>query len=61
MGPAFGCSNGLVGLISKYNDVLHFFLCKVPDAYPDLISPTDTVEMNYGFSRTFRKTTEGRA
>jgi hypothetical protein len=28
---------------------------------PNLILPTDDVEANYGFSRTFRRMAEGRA
>ncbi len=59
-GPAFGCSNESVGLVSEYEDMLHFFLQKVQDAHPNLILPTDNVEVNYGFSRTFRRMAEGR-
>ncbi len=60
-GPAFGNSNGSVGLMSEYDNMLHFFLQKVQDAHPNLILPTDNVEANYGFSRTFRRMAEGRA
>jgi hypothetical protein len=60
-GPAFGNSNRSVGLMSNYDYMLHFFLRKVQDAHPNLILPTDDVEANYGFSRTFRRTAEGRA
>jgi hypothetical protein len=42
-GPAFGCSNGSVGLMSEYDDTLNFFLQKVQDAHPNLILPTDDV------------------
>jgi hypothetical protein len=60
-GPAFGCSNGSVGLMSEYDNIIHFFLRKVQEAHPNLILPTDNVEVNYGFSRTFRRTAEGQA
>jgi hypothetical protein len=60
-GPAFSNSNESVGLMSNYDDMLHFFLRKVQDAHPNLILPTDNVEANYGFSCTFKRTAEGRA
>jgi len=60
-GPAFGNSNGSVGLMSEYDDMLHFFLRKVQDAQPNLILPTDDIEANYGFSHTFRRMAKGRA
>jgi hypothetical protein len=47
--------------MSKYEDMLHFFLQKVQDTHPNLILSTDDVEANYGFSRTFRRMAEGRA
>ncbi len=47
--------------MSKYDDMLHFFLQKVQDAHPNLTLPTDDLEANYGFSCTFRRMAEGRA
>ncbi len=47
--------------MSAYNIILPFFLRKVQDTYPDLVSPTNMVEVNYGFSRTFRRMAEGQA
>jgi hypothetical protein len=58
-GPAFGCSNGLGGLMSEYNNTLQFFLHKVQDTYPDLVSPANMVGMNHGFSQTSRRTEKG--
>jgi hypothetical protein len=37
-GPAFRCSNRSVGLMSEYDDILHFSLRKVQDARPNLIT-----------------------
>jgi hypothetical protein len=60
-GPAFGHRDGTVASMSKYNDLLHFFLRKVQEGFPDLILPDDNIKLNYNFSRTFRRTAEGRA
>ncbi len=60
-GPAFGHKDGSVGLISEYNDILHYFLRILQKEEPDMISPTDDIEANYSFSPTFRRTAEGRA
>jgi hypothetical protein len=60
-GPAFGCSDGSLGLMSKYDDILHFFLRKVQEVHSNIISPTDEMEANYGFSWTFRRTAKSQA
>ena len=60
-GPAFGSRDGSVGLMSEYDKLLRFFLRRVQSTCPDLILPSDDVEANYGFFRTFRRTAEGRA
>jgi len=60
-GPAFGARDGSVGLMSEYDDLLRFFLQKTQAAFPDSILPSDDIDANYGFSRTFRRTAEGRA
>ncbi len=59
-GPSFDCSNGSLGLMSKYDDILHLFLRKVQEAHPNIILPTDEVEANYGFSWTFRRTAKSQ-
>jgi hypothetical protein len=53
-GPAIGHKDGLVGLMSEYDDLFHFFLGKVQDENPELILPLDNIEGSYKFSRTFR-------
>ncbi len=60
-GPAFGHKNGSIGLISEYEDILHYFLRILQKEEPDMISPTDNVETNYSFSCTFQRTAKGRA
>ncbi len=60
-GPAFGSRDSSLGLMSEYDELLCFFLRKVQSTCPDLILPSDDVEANYGFFRTFRRTAEGRA
>ena len=60
-GPAFGSHDGSLGLMSEYDKLLRFFLRNVQSTCPDLILPSDNVEANYGFFRTFRRTAEGRA
>ena len=42
-GPAFGHRDGTVASMSKYNDLLHFFLRKVQEGFPDLILPDDNI------------------
>jgi hypothetical protein len=60
-GPAFGHKDGSVGLTSEYDNILHYFLRILQKEESDMISPTDDIEVNYSFSRTFRRTAEGRA
>ena len=60
-GPAFGNSDGSVALMREYDEILHYFLEQVQRENPDLISESDDIHSNYGFSRTFRRTAEGRA
>jgi hypothetical protein len=60
-GPAFGHQDGSVALMLEHDDRLHFFLRRVRDKYPELILADNNIEVNYCFSRTFRRTAEGRA
>jgi hypothetical protein len=59
-GPVFGNRNGSVGLISEYNEILHYFLRRIQAEELNLISPTDEVKINYNFLQSFRRTVEGR-
>jgi hypothetical protein len=43
------------------DNLLHFFLRRVRDKYPELILADNNIKVNYCFSRTFRCTAEGRA
>jgi hypothetical protein len=61
MGPAFGHKDGSIGLISEYNNVLHYFLRILQKEEPEMISPMDDIEANYSFSHTFQRTADGRA
>ncbi len=60
-GPAFGHRDGSVALMREYDEILHYFLETIQRECPELISKSDDVHANYGFSRTFRRTAEGRA
>ena len=60
-GPAFGQEDGSVGLMSEYDEMLHYSLRILQKECPDMISPLDDIEANYSFSRTFRLTMEGIA
>ena len=57
----FWLQHRISGVDVRVCDILHFFLQKVQDTHPNLILPTDNVEVNRGFSRTFRRMAEGRA
>ena len=60
-GPAFGDQWGRVALMSEYDDMLHTLLQKVQSKEPELIAPSDDMERNYSFFRSFRRTATGRA
>jgi hypothetical protein len=60
-GPAFGDQDGSVALMREYNKILHYFLETIQRECPELISESDDIHANYGFSRIFRRTAEGRA
>jgi hypothetical protein len=60
-GPAFGHKDGSVALMREYDKILHHFLEQIQSKDPNLISETDDIQTNYGLSRTFRRTAEGRA
>jgi len=60
-GPAFGHKDGSVALMREYDDILQHFLERIRKEHPNLISETDDIQANYGLSRTFRRTAEGRA
>ncbi len=46
--------------MAEYDNVLHLFLRWIQEAQPELITPTDNIESNYSFSRTFRRAAERR-
>ncbi len=60
-GPAFINKDGLVALMREYDEILHYFLEMIQRGHPDLISESDDIQANYGLSRTFHRTAEGRA
>jgi len=60
-GPAFGSRTVEVALMSEYDAMLHFFLKRIQTEHPQIVDPTDEVETTYSFSRSFRRTAEGRA
>jgi len=60
-GPAFGHKDSTVALIREYDGILQHFLERFQKEHPNLISKTDDIQANYGLSRTFRRTAEGRA
>jgi hypothetical protein len=60
-GPAFGNCNRAVGLMADYDGILHYFLRKIQNDFPAMILPSDDIEANYSFNRTFLQTTEGGA
>jgi len=60
-GPAFGHKDGTVTLMREYDDILQYFLERIQKEHPNLISETDDIQANYGMSRTFQRTAEGRA
>ena len=60
-GPAFGHKDGSVALMREYDEILHYFLESIQKENPNLITESDDIQTNYGFSRTFRRTAEGRA
>ncbi len=58
---AFGIRDRSVGLMLEYNEILHYFLRRIQAEKPNLISPTDELEINYIFLWSFRRTVKGRA
>jgi len=60
-GPAFGHRDGSIALMREYDKILHYFLETTQRECPELILEFDNIHANYGFSRTFRRTAEGRA
>jgi hypothetical protein len=60
-GPAFGHQDGSVALMREYDKILHYFLESIQRECPELILEFDDIHANYGFSRTFHCTVEGRA
>jgi hypothetical protein len=60
-GPEFGNRDSSVALMREYDENLHYFLETIQREHPDLISELDDIQANYGLSRTFRRTAEGRA
>jgi hypothetical protein len=61
LGPAFGNADGSVALMREYDEIIHYFLETNQRENPDLIAESDDIQSNYGLSRTFCRTTEGRA
>ena len=60
-GPTFGRSSTKASHGAEYDTLLHQFLETLQKESPELIAPTDDVRSNYGFFRSFRKTSETRA
>ena len=60
-GPAFGTAANKASYGGEYDILLHQFLETIQKESPELIAPTDDVKLNYGFFRSFRKTSETRA
>ena len=60
-GPAFGGADGSIALMREYDEILHYFLETIQKEHPELIAESDDVQANYGLSRTFHRTAEGRA
>ena len=60
-GPAFGDRLGRVALMSEYDGLLLPLLERIQITDPDLIAPSDDVQMNYSFFRSFRRTATERA
>jgi hypothetical protein len=60
-GPAFGYKDGMVAIMREYDMILHHFLEIIQKEDPNLIAEIDNVQSNYGISRTFCRTAEGRA
>ena len=50
-----------VALMREYDGILQHFLERIRKEHPNLISETDDIQGDYGLSRTFRRTAEGRA
>ena len=60
-GPAFGDRHGRVAWLSEYDGMLLPLLERIQETDPNLIAPSDEVEKNYSFFRSFRRTATGRA
>jgi hypothetical protein len=54
--PAFGNRDGSVGLMSEYNEILHYFLRRIQAEEPNLIYPTDEIKINYNCVWSSRRT-----
>ena len=60
-GPAFGDRHGRVAWLSEYDGMMLPFLEHIQATEPNLIAPSDEVEKNYSFFRSFRRSATGRA
>lgn len=60
-GPAFGDRAGRAALLSEYDGMMLPLLLRIQATDPNLIAPSDDVEKNYSFFRSFRRTATGRA
>ena len=60
-GPAFGDRAGRAALLSEYDGMMLPLLLRIQATDPNLIAPSDDVERNYSFFRSFRRTATGRA
>jgi hypothetical protein len=60
-GPAFGTTATRASTCREYDTKLHYFLEMIQQESNSLIDDSDDVTGNYGFYRTFRKTSETRA
>ena len=60
-GPAFGNTTTKAVTCRDYDNKLHYFLDLIQRENNSLIAASDDIVGNYGFFRTFRKTSETRA
>ena len=60
-GPAFGRTSTQAATCREYDAKLHYFLEMIQREDSSLIDESDDIVGNYGFFRTFRKTSETRA
>jgi hypothetical protein len=53
-----GHRDGSVSSMAEYDNKLRLFLRQIQEAQSELIAPSDDIESNYSFPRTFRRMDE---